>query len=558
MTVADVDPITKSVIQHRLVAIVEEVGEVMLRTSYSQILNSTRDFTTAVCSPDGDLVAQAEHVPIHAGGLPWAVKAVNEFFSDAVRPGDAFLLNDPYHGGNHLPDVTVFVPVFADGRHVFWVLNRSHQSDIGGGAHGGYNAKATEIWHEGIRITPIRICDDGVVREDLVYMLAANVRHTRDFRGDLAAMIGSARVGERRMLALLAEYGTDTVLAAVAAVLDGAERQSRACIARWKDGVYFGESVIDDDGHDRTDIHVRAKVTKRGSDLIVDLTETDVQTTGFINSSYANTRSAVAMALAFLIEPDTPKNAGTFRPLTVLTKPGTLVRPNLPAPTTMCTSHSGQDIAEAIMKAIIPACPERAIAGWGRRFRIALQGTDPRSGRNFIWHMFQARPGGGASVAGDGWPCGGEMQCAASVKFGSLELTEVRFPLFFRRHEFRPDSAGDGRHRGAVGTVLELEMESEGPAWANTAGDGTRHAPYGVLGGEEGLPHHYRLYSNGRYRVLKTKETMVPVHPGDVLLVEASGGGGWGNPSERSGDARKSDVANEFITDGSTVATRVS
>ena len=150
------------------------------------------------------------------------------------------------------------------------------------------------------------------------------------------------------------------------------------------------------------------------------------------------------------------------------------------------------------------------------------------------------------------------MQCAASVKFGSLELTEVRFPLFFRRHEFRPDSAGDGQHRGAVGTVLELEMESEGPAWANTAGDGTRHAPYGVLGGEEGLPHHYRLYSNGRYRVLKTKETMVPVHPGDVLLVEASGGGGWGNPGERSGDARRIDVANEFITDSSTAATRVS
>jgi N-methylhydantoinase B len=558
VTLDAIDPITTSVIQHRLEAIVQEVGEVMLRTSYSQILNSTRDFTTAVCNPDGDLVAQAEHVPIHAGGLPWAVKAVNEFFSSAIRPGDVFLLNDPYHGGNHLPDVTVFVPVFADDRHIFWVLNRSHQSDIGGGAHGGYNAKATEIWHEGIRITPIRICDDGVVREDLMYMLAANVRHTRDFRGDLAAMIGSARVGERRMQALLADFGTSTVLAAVTAVLDGAERQSRACIATWKDGVYYGESVIDDDGHDRSDIHVRAKVTKKGSELIVDLSETDAQTTGFINSSYANTRSAVAMALAFLIEPDTPKNAGTFRPLTVLAKQGTLVWPNPPAPTTMCTSHSGQDIAEAIMKAIIPACPDRAIAGWGRRFRIALQGTDPRSGRQFIWHMFQARPGGGASAAGDGWPCGGEMQCAASVKFGSLELTEVRFPLFFRRHEFRPDSAGDGKHRGAVGTVLELQVESDGPAWANTAGDGTRHAPYGVLGGNEGLPHHYRLYTDGDYRVLKTKETMVPVHPGDVLMVEASGGGGWGNPSDRPEAVRAADVVNEFVTASGTVATPAS
>jgi N-methylhydantoinase B len=172
--------------------------------------------------------------------------------------------------------------------------------------------------------------------------------------------------------------------------------------------------------------------------------------------------------------------------------------------------------------------------------------------------MFQARPGGGASVAGDGWPCGGEMQCAASVKFGSLELTEVRFPLFFRRHEFRPDSAGDGKHRGAVGTVLELQVESDGPAWANTAGDGTRHAPYGVLGGNEGLPHHYRLYTDGQYRVLKTKETMVPVHPGDVLMVEASGGGGWGNPSDRPKAVRAADVVNEFVTANGTVATPVS
>src|SRR5215831_5483486 len=168
------DPITLSVIQHRLRAIVEEMGEAMLRTSYSQILNSSRDFSTAICDPEGRLVAQAEHVPIHVGALPWAVESVRRFFAGRVRPGDVYLLNDPYHGNNHLPDVTAFVPVFAAGRLVFWSINRSHQSDIGGATHGGYNPGATEIWQEGIRIPPLCLIQAGEVRDDVLHMLATN------------------------------------------------------------------------------------------------------------------------------------------------------------------------------------------------------------------------------------------------------------------------------------------------------------------------------------------------------------------------------------------------
>jgi N-methylhydantoinase B len=176
-----VDPIVTSVIQHRLLAIVEEMGEAMLRTSYSQILNSSRDFSTAICDLDGRLIAQAEHVPIHVGALPFAAKAVTEFFGDDIHRGDVFLLSDPYHGGNHLPDLTAFVPVFeganGDGRPRFWSITRAHQSDIGGATHGAYNAAATDIWQEGIRITPLRLYDRGAVRHDLLEMIATNVRH---------------------------------------------------------------------------------------------------------------------------------------------------------------------------------------------------------------------------------------------------------------------------------------------------------------------------------------------------------------------------------------------
>ncbi len=544
----DVDPITVSVVQHRLFAIVEEMGEAMLRTAYSQILNSSRDFSTGLTTLDGKLVAQAEHVPIHVGALPMAAASVAEYFAGDIHPGDVFLLNDPYHGGNHLPDLTAFVPVFADGTPAYWSINRAHQSDIGGATHGAYNAAATEIWQEGLRITPLRLYEKGEIRRDVMDMLAVNVRHPRDFRGDLAAMIGSARIGERRLLALASEFGWETTAAAIEAVRDGAERQTRAVISQWKDGVYRGEAMLDDDGHGITDIHVRAKVTKKGSDLTVDLSGSHDQVIGFVNSSYANTYSAVAVALSYLIDPQTPKNDGTFRPFRLITRPGTVVHANPPAPVTLATNHCAQEVIEAVIKALAPACPERATAGWGRRFRIAIQGVDPRTGRSFIWHLFQARPGGGGSVAGDGWPGGGEWQAAGGIKFGSIEVTEVRFPLFFRRHEFRPDSFGDGEHRGGPGAILELVAEVKRPALGNTAGDGVKYGACGINGGRDGKPHRYVLHSKGRKaRPIKTKEVGVVIRPGDLFVIESGGGGGWGDPHRREPEARRRDVELGFV-----------
>src|SRR5436190_1676714 len=299
-------------------------------------------------------------------------------------------------------------------------------------------------------------------------MIATNVRHPRDFRGDLAAMIGSAHLGEQRFLALADEFGWETTWAAIEAVLDGAER-----------------------------------------------------------------------------------------PLEVIAKPGTVVWANPGAPVTLATNHCGQEIIEAIIKALAPACPERAMAGWGRRFRIAIQGKDPRApgpdggpgGKPFIWHFFQARPGGGASSAGDGWPGGGEWQAAGGIKFGSLEVTEVRFPLFFKTHEFRTDSGGAGQYRGGPGGIVEMTVETAEPAVGNTAGDGVKHGACGILGGTDGLPHRYTLYSgNQPPRPIKTKETGLVIRPGDRFVLESGGGGGWGDPTTRDAAATASDIANEFVS----------
>src|SRR5215218_4462333 len=546
---AKIDPITRSVVQHRLSSIVKEMGEAMLRTSYSQILNSSRDFSLAICDPRGRLIAQADHIPVHVGALPWATLAVEKRFSD-VEPGDVILLNDPYHGGSHLPDLTAFVPVFDGGRRLLWTIVRAHQSDIGGATHGGYNPSATEIYQEGLRVPPIKLYEAGKLRDDLLDLLALNIRNPREFRGDLAAMLGAAHLGERRLSRLFAEFGAPVVEAAMEAILDATERQTRAVVSTWKDGVFHGEAFLDDDGHGRTDIRIAAKVTKTGSDIEIDLSDSDPQSTSFVNSSHANMQAAVVMAFAYLIDAEIPKNAGALRPLKVIARQGTVVWADEGRPVTLCTSHPSNEIVEAIVKALSASCPERAMAGWSRRFRIAIQGEDPRTGKQFIWHLFQARPGGGASSGGDGYSSIGEWHSVGGLKFGSLEVAEARFPLHFRRHEFRPGSGGDGQFRGGLGVALDLVLETEKIAKGNTAGDGARHGPCGMLGGEDGQPHHYRLLSKGREpRVLRTKEVGIELHPGDCLEIRSSGGGGWGPHSKRTAEARRRDEEQGLTAD---------
>ncbi len=536
------DPVTTSVIQHRLTGIVEEMGEAMLRTSYSQILNSSRDFSMALCDGAGDLVSQAEHIPVHVGAMSWAAKEVIDYFGDDVALGDIFLLNDPYFGGSHLPDVTVIVPVFVDGECRFWTLNRAHHSDIGGATHGAYNAAATEIWQEGLRIPPIKLYVAGKRREDIHRMLAVNVRHPRDFEGDLAAQIGSVKLGEKRLGELIAEFGADTVTAAKERILDAAESQARAVIDTWQDGVYRGEALLDDDGRGNLDITVRATVTIDGSEIEVDLSESDPQVESFINSSFANSQSAVVMTLAYLLDPGIAQNAGTIRPLSVKMREGTVVWARPGAPVTLCTSHCSQEIIEAIVDAIAPACPERAMAGWGKRFRIAIKGEDPNTERPFIWHMFHARPGAGASSGGDGWHGSGEWHSAGGLKFGSVEVAETRFPLFFERHEYRPGSGGDGSYVGGAGCELLLRLESRDDCVVNTAGEGTRHAAAGRAGGLAAETHVYKIVNpDGSFRTLLTKEEGVPVTAGAVFDIRSGGGGGWGPPAERTAAARDAD-----------------
>ncbi len=472
----------------------------MLRTSYSQILNSSRDFSIAICDARGRLVAQADHIPVHVGAMPWATRAVAERLRD-VQPGDVILLNDPYHGGSHLPDLTVFVPVFDQGKRLFWSIVRAHQSDIGGATHGGYNPAATEIWQEGLRIPPIRLYEAGGLREDLLDMLALNIRNPRDFRGDLAAMIGAAQLGEQRLTTLLTEFDAATV--------DPRHRRHSRClrsacpaiVATWKDGTFHGEALLDDDGHGRDDIGIAAKVTKRGSDIEVDLSGSDPQTTGFVNSSHANMQAAVAMAFAYLIDPDVPKNDGAFRPLKVIAKQGTIVWADAGPPVTLCTSHCSNEIVEAIIKALAASCPDRTMGGWGRRFRIAIQGEDPRHGPRLRLAHVPCAPGR-RRIRRRRRLVVDRRMAHASAASSSAASRSPRYasPCSSAVTNSAPTSAATASIAAASASISILwskPASRRGPTPPATA---SRHGAGGMLGGDDGLPHDYRLVSQDQRR----------------------------------------------------------
>ena len=535
------DPITHSVVAHRLESIAREMADVMIRTSMSQILNSSRDFSTAILDADAQLVAQGEGIPVHISALPPAVEAVTAYFGEDIDEGDLFILNDPYFGGSHLPDITAIYPVFRDGSLLFFAVNRAHHSDIGGGTHGGYNPSASELYHEGLRIPPVRLYESGRPREDLLQMLAVNVRHAENFLGDLHAQIGSVQIAARRLQVLLDDYGAGGLMASVEAILNGAERRIRQLIGGWPDGVYFGETLLDDDGFDAVSIPIRAKVSIRDDTMTIDLSESSPQVTGFINSAYANTRSLAHVAIMYMAPSDVPKNEGSMRPVKVIAPRGLIVNPNPPAPVCMSTNHCGEEIVEAVFKALAPVAPDAVNAGFSRRLRFAITGRNPRTGNRFIWHFFFGRGGGGASRGYDGWSCVGEVNVAGAIRSPSVEITEERFPFKIVRNDLRPGSGGDGTWRGGLGAIFEMVYEGNEPAKLNMAGDGVINPPFGLFGGEPGLPHRYKVVSKGRERMLKSKETEVPIMPGDHIVAMSSGGGGYGSPDSRAAASRSRD-----------------
>lgn len=541
------DPVLLALVQNRLDHISRQMGWVMTRTARSPVFSQSHDFSCLIADAGGTLVSQADGIPIHTGGGGFAVRAVLRDFGKDLRDGDVFLLNDPYTaGGNHLPDWMLVRPVFVAGRHVAFVCNRAHQSDIGGGAAGTYNSAATEIFHEGIRLPVLRLIEAGTLREDLWQLLMINTRTPDLLDGDLRAMIGSTRIGAGRVAALVEELGIETAESYFAGILDYADRRLRAALATLPEGVYEAVETIDNDCFETKEIAIRVKLTLRGGRLSVDFSGSDAQMRGFKNSSLANTYSAVYMALLAFFEPDLPRNEGAFRSVDIVAPEGTVVNPRAPAPVTMCTVFIAHEIIHVVWRALAKAAPERSCAGWGKNIAGVTSGY-AKDGRRFVLYHWSCMPGGGAVEGRDGFAEIGHLIALGGLTLPNAEVYEQLYPVRVLKQELRCDAAGAGQYRGGPGVDYVIEVDAPADYSFRAEGLGAPSG-FGVRGGGWGA---------GGRMVLKPKEG-APVEAPKYgvrgfppLRLEASspGGGGWGDPRDREPAKVLCDVRDGIVSE---------
>ena len=544
-----IDPLTLAVVRHKLLAVTEEVVETMVRTCFSPLLNQSRDLSAVVLDGAARVVAQAERTPIHMGAMPFAVRAMAQDFACDIAEDDVLMANDPYWGGSHLPDITLAKPLFRDGVLCFWVAIRAHQSDTGGISAGGYSPSAREIWHEGIRIPPVKLVDNGRLRKDWLRLVCENTRKPQDTNGDLMAALASVNVGVERLNVLLDRYGLDQILKCSAAILNAGEAAMRAHIRRWEPGVYKAVGHYDHDGVATERFPVPVTITVGDGEVEVDFREVGDQVASYLNSPIANTSACVYIAFFYLCNAQQVQNEGSTRAIRILTREGTVVDPVSPAPVTGSTTFAAAVIIEAVLKAMQQAAPEVVVGGAARRFRYVIAGHDA-DGSSYIYHYFSNKGGFGANNHEDGWINVGGFQNPGGTPSASLERVEATYPFSIEQYAVKLDSGGAGRQRGGAGGVFALRYRGTGPALLNIAGEGTLVAPYGANGGADGDPHAIWLERGNERIDLTGRSNDVPVHPGDLIVHHSAGGGGCGDPRDRDPALVKRDLKFGYISEG--------
>jgi len=436
--------------------------------------------------------------------------------------------------------------VFHDGVRVGFACNRAHQSDIGGGAAGTYNPDATEIFHEGLRIPPVKLIEQGTVRQDLWNLLLLNSRTPDLMDGDLRAMLGSTRIGMERLEALVSDMGTDEALACFEGVLDHGDRMLRACIAGVPDGTYTGEDATENDCFDDIRTEIMVTLTVKGEEITVDFTGTGPQMKGFKNSSIANTMSAAYMALGSFFPEDLPRNEGTFRSVKLVMPEGSAVNPRPPAPMTMNTVFIAHHIVHSIWQALGAARPDLACAGWGRSVHPTCAGHDSARDRNFIMYHWHAMPGAGALEGRDGFGQIGHLIALGGLTIPNLEDYEQLYPVHYLRHELRCDGGGPGRYRGGSGVEYEVAMRDPSTFYFRSEGLGPPSS-YGARGGSEGEGGTMEVDEQSGGHHLPKAYGSYPFGP-CVYHARAPGGGGWGDPLERPVKAVHRDVLDGLVS----------
>jgi N-methylhydantoinase B len=549
-----VDSVTLEVIRNACEAVAEEMNADLVRTGYSPNITERRDCSTALFDADGEMIAQAETMPVHLGAMPFSVAAAVEAFPpETLSPGDSILLNDPFRGGAHLPDLTLVTPIFGDcetddasddstgDRELLaFAANRAHHADIGGATAGSVGANSTEIYQEGLRIPPVKFevgqgkAADGTVEsevnEDVLSMILANVRTPKERRGDLRAQTAANATGRRRFTEIAATHG-ETLQPALAEIKDYSERRMRAALEALPDGTYEFSDALEGDGRGNGPLEIAVTVEIDGTDVTVDFTGTAAQTAGPVNAVRAVTTSATYYAVRCVTDPDIPPNHGCYRPVEIVAPEGTIVNPEPPAAVVGGNLETSQRVTDVVFGALAQAAPDSVpAAGQGTMNNVTFGGTDPRDGSPYAFYETEAG-GFGAHDGGDG-------NDAVHVHMSNTlntpaEVLETAYPLRVERYALRPDTGGAGEFRGGLGLRRDVRVRDHTTRFSLLA---ERHdsQPYGLAGGGAGASGAAYLVDDDGEEIerIPAKETR-DLPAGSVLSVRTPGGGGFGDPGER-------------------------
>ncbi len=527
------DPIELALFQSATHSIAEQMGATLRRTSFSPNIKERRDYSCAVFDRMGNVIAMGDHMPVHLGAMPMSVRSAMNTL--ALKRGDIALLNDPFEGGTHLPDLTLVLPVFGDEESpVFYVAARAHHADVGG-CYPGSMGLCQEIYQEGLRIPPVRIVKGGAVDREILSLLLLNVRTPVEREGDLTSQIGACRVGETRLQELIVKYGAEAIGRLTGELIAYSERLTRAELSGMPAGEFVAEDFLDDDGRSDTPVKIKVAITidPKQQSARIDFAGSNSQVASSINAVYAITYSAAYYVFRCLLPPDASATSGLMRPIELLAPEGSIVNARPPAPVAAGNVETSQRIVDVLLRALAQAIPDRVpAASSGTMNNLTIGGIDPRSNLPFAYYETVA--GGMGAGKGSAGISGVHTHMTNSLNT-PVEALEYAYPFRVRQYSYRPGSGGRGQWRGGDGIVREIELLAD--AQVTLLADRRRFPPYGLSGGEPGATGRTVLITKAGEKELPSK-CSVAAQPGDIIRVETPGGGGWGTIASGSMSSR--------------------
>lgn len=544
------DPVTFEVLRRGFDYACERMSQVLQKSSFSPIIYDMVDFSSAVFDADVELIGQTANCPVHIAAMHYSARAsLEKFPRETLQDGDVVVLNDPYLGGTHTPDVTLTTPIYHDGELIAYAVSRAHWTDVG-------QTMDTHIAGEGFRLPPVRLVNAGEINRDLMDIIKNGTRTPQYIEGDVQAQLAALWACRDEMRRLASRYGVDVVRQGMREVLDYTERRTKVAIERIPDGVYEGEDYVDSDGYSEDPVRIKVKLEVKGDRIHVDLTGSDEQCLGPINSPLANTASAIYYSLKFFLDPQAPANAGMYRQIDFTIPQGTWLNPIWPAPTLGCTTAASSKVTGGIWSAIAKAIPEQSVAStyaecnW---FTASVQ--DPATKEN---HVFSDLPAGGwgGTPFNDGMHV--TMDPLGNCQNLPAETAEMLFPLRYNAYEIITDSSGPGKYRGGAGVRLEVEFIGQGQI-ITMESSRTRQGSPGTNGGGFGSRQkQLRKKADGTIETVGGLDDAgnwlpqmlggVQFKAGESFVFESGGGGGWGDPFARDAAEVATDVRNEVIT----------